>query len=142
MRDGTLRDRDKLAYIGVGAVLGTLIRTFRATVWTQEVMLFDLASVVVALGGLFWSYTLNRRGDGREFVERYALLTVPLYLATYVLFFGFYYGMGLLAAALGLLEQWPWRAATGTGSLLALGISYWWLGRLMLRASSAAKVLP
>jgi hypothetical protein len=136
LRDGTLRDRDKLAYVAIAAVLGTLIRTFRSTPWSREVLLFDLASLVVALGGLFWCYSMNRRGDGRQFVERYALLTVPLYLGTYVLFIGFYYGMGLLAAALGLLDQWPWRTATGTASLLALAISYWWLGTLMLRAAS------
>ncbi len=59
-----------------------------------------------------------------------------VYLGTYVLFFGFYYCMGLLAAAFCLLEQWPWRPATASASLLAIAISYWWLGKLMLRASS------
>jgi hypothetical protein len=135
MREGTLRDRDKLAYVAIAVVLGTLIRSFRSTPWSREVLLFDLASVVVGLGGIFFCYSMNRRGDGRQFVERYALLSVPLYLSTYVLFFSLYYGMGILAA-LGRLEHWPWRTATGTASLLALAISYWWLGKLMLRASS------
>jgi len=136
LRDGTLRDRDKLAYVAIGAVLGTAINRLRSTPWSREVLLFDLAALVVVLGGIFWSYFMNRRGDGGHFVERYTLLSVPLYLGTCILFYCFYYGIGLLAAAFGLLDQWPRRTATATASLLALALSYWWLGRLMLRASS------
>lgn len=135
LRDGTLRDRDKFVYVAAGSVLATGLSRLRATAWTREVLVFDLACLVIVLGGAFWAYSMNKRGDGHQFVERFFLLSVPLSLATYLLFFGFYYGFGLLAAAAGLLEQWPRLAATAAASLLALVITYWWLGKLMLRAS-------
>jgi hypothetical protein len=137
LRDGTLRDRDKLVYVAAGSVFATGLNRLRASAWTAEVLVFDLACLAIVLGGVFWSHSMNKRGDGRHFVERFYLLAVPVSLATYILFFGLYYGLGLLAAAAGLLEQWPRTAATVVSALLALVITYWWLGKLMLRASLA-----
>lgn len=135
LRDGTLRDRDKLVYVAAGSVLATSLNRLRTTAWTREVLLFDLACLFVVLGGVVWSYSMNKRGDGRQFVERFFLLSIPVSIATYAVFFGLYYGLGLIAAAAGSMDRWPRLTATAVASLLALMTTYWWLGRLMLRAS-------
>ena len=122
-------------YVAAGSVLATSLNRLRAAAWTREVLLFDLACLVIVIGGVVWSYSMNKRGDGSQFVERFFLLSVPVSIATYAVFFGFYYGLGLIAAAAGLLDRWPRVTATAVASFLALVISYWWLGRLMLRAS-------
>ena len=135
LREGTVRDQDKLVYVAAASVLAVTVNRLRAGSWTREVLMFDVACIAVVLAGVFWSYRVNQRGDGRQFVERFFLLSVPVSLVTYLLFFAFYYGLGLMAAAGGSLDRWPSFAATAVASLLALIVTYWWLGTLMRRAS-------
>jgi hypothetical protein len=56
-------------------------------------------------------------------------------VGTYVLFYGLYFALGLLAYATGQLEHWPRTLATAVTALLALSAFYWWLGRLIARVS-------
>jgi hypothetical protein len=137
LRDGTLRESDKLVYLAAGVVLSTAAARLRAAPVSRTALLFDLMYAILIVAGVLWCYRANRRGDGQRFVERFVILSVPVSIATYLVFFATYYGLGVVAALTGALDRWPQLAATLVASLVATVTTYWWLGSLVYRAAAA-----
>jgi hypothetical protein len=138
LRDGALSESDKLVYLAAGVVLSTAAARLRAAAAvSRPVLLFDLMYAILIVAGVLWCYRANRRGDGQRFIERFVILSVPVSIATYLVFFATYYGLGVGAALAGALDRWPQLAATLVASLIATVTTYWWLGRLVYRAAAA-----
>jgi hypothetical protein len=137
LRDGSLRERDKLAYILTGAVFGSLYGRFRARPWSSDLLLVDAAAILVILLGITWCYRMNQRGDGRHFVERFAILSVPVGVGMAIVFYGIYYLLGVSFASVGQLERWSSTSGSIIAALVTLLLTYVWLARLIARAAKS-----
>ena len=86
LRYGRVPERDKLGYLLIGLVIQGLIGSVSrlGTVPSLGEALGTLLVLVISVGGTVAVFRVNARGDGRQFLERFLCLAVPVGVQMYV----------------------------------------------------------
>ena len=135
-------DADKLRYLMLVSALGVLSGARAGSPaggWSGDRLWFAGIGLLITLSGLYSCFAVNRRGDGRAFLERYICLSAPLSVAVYALFFFLYWAGWQLSAATGhgtpADAEWYSRRMSLVISMVTLIAYYQWLRALFRRAS-------
>jgi hypothetical protein len=140
LRDGRVAERDKLGYLLVALVIQAIIgrASLLGALRSLGAALGILVVLAISVVGTIAAFRANRRGDGRQFLERYLCLAVPLGIQMYV-------GYAAVAVPIYLVTGWNTPAAgnntvaSGTAwSLLYYGALVWFYFTLRLRIAVAA----
>jgi hypothetical protein len=143
LREDALSETQKLAYLIAMAAIGLLLgRSSGMGPWTLLGAAVALLQLGIAVGGVWYCFAANQRGDGRSFIERFVCLGVPLWIwwavANYTLYF-----LGLAVAflpAMSRTELW-YRAFPVLASVLLAPVYYLVLARYVARAAGARDVV-
>jgi hypothetical protein len=139
LRRDELSEKQKLAYMVAMVVVGLLLgRSAGMEPWTLLGAAVALLQLGIAVGGVWYCFAANQRGDGRSFIERFVCLGVPLWIwwavANYTLYF-----LGLAIAflpAVSRTEAW-YRSFPILASLVLGPLYYLALARYVARAAGA-----
>lgn len=140
---GRLTEREKFHYLLISAVIGLLVPSqFEGwSGWTRLRAAFVAIGLLITLVGLVACFRANARGDDRAFLERYLCLSVPLGIATYVLYVLLYYGLAVAGLAVGWVEtdvhNWNRDLMSLVSSMGALALFFVWMRALIMTASGA-----
>lgn len=112
LRDGRVAERDKLGYLLVGLLIKAVIgsASLLSAPRSLGAALGILIVLSISIAGAIATFRANARGDGRQFLERYLCLAVPVGIQMYV-------GYGALASLLYLLTGW--HAPTAGSNLVS-----------------------
>jgi hypothetical protein len=101
LRDGRVAEREKLGYLLVGLVIQAVIghASLLSTLRSLSMALGILVALAISVVGAIAAFRANARGDGRQFLERYLCLAVPVGIQMYA-------GWAVLASLLYLLTGW------------------------------------
>ncbi|HEV7591363.1 MAG TPA: hypothetical protein VGO40_24835 [Longimicrobium sp.] len=105
LREDALSEKDKLGYLLAIVVIAGLVGgasgpAFRTPIWAATALL----QLVISLGGIWYCFAANERGDGRSFIERYVCLGFPLGIWWIGAYYGFYF-LGLAAASVPAVSR-------------------------------------
>jgi len=85
LKTGELSQADRFKYLFLGVIMFALIgevasclgsiRTPAVIEITESIIVF-----IIIVGGTLLCYKANKRGDNKEFIDRYICLTVPIFL--------------------------------------------------------------
>ena len=141
LREGKVPEGDKLGYVLGTAIIPLIVGrpSIIPRLGTMPGKISAVVLVLVTVLGTIACFRTNRRGDGRNFIERFVSLGFPAtlrwLLITYVLIYGFY-----LAAP--LMKIYPQRQVELANTFqqpltaLLLALVYVWIAAGMRRASS------
>src|SRR5690242_21470685 len=116
LREDRVSEREKLGYLLVGVVLQVLLgrASILAALRSPAALLSSVVVLLLDVVGLVLVFRANAQGDGRQFVERYICLAVPLGIRMYALYAGLalalYVLTGLRAPIAGSRSWAVWLA--------------------------------
>jgi hypothetical protein len=140
LRDGRVAERDKLGYLLVGLLIQAIIgrASLLSALRSLGAALGILVVLAISIAGTIAAFRANTQGDGRQFLERYLCLAVPVGIQMYV-------GYAALAVPLNLLTGWNTLVADNNTvaswaawSLLYYGALVWFYFALRQHIAVAA----
>ena len=91
LKDGTLSQRERFKYLLILAVISAAAIEGERYVSEQPSLPMWVESalaIVITVVGIWVCYRANRKGDDREFIDRYICMGFPLLIRLVVLVFG------------------------------------------------------
>jgi hypothetical protein len=146
--EGKVTEGGKMKYLLAYAILSALqveiIRLIKER-FGPILLVQAFGMIVILAGGILACYQANRKGDGRDFIERFICLSLPLTIRIGVLSFvvyGAYWAAGILIVG----EHFSPNETPGPFDLavayLINIIYYVWMRQNILKISTAPKVTP
>lgn len=148
LRHDRLSERQKVGYLMASLAFTTLfsrspgLLSDGLTVASAAAM---LAFVALSLGGIWYCFTANARGDGRAFIERFFCLNLPILLAWTLAMAITAYAVRVAASVLGVPDarfDEAYRAWSPIVYMAVLPLYYLAMGHYVARAAGAGSVSP
>lgn len=146
LRHDRLSERQKVGYL-MGSIVFTILFSRSPGLlsggWTLASVVGLLVYVALSLGGIWYSFTANARGDGQAFIERFFCLNLPILLGWTLAMAVAAYAVRVAALALGVPDarfDEVYRAWSPIVFTAVLPLYYLAMGHYVARAAGAGSV--